>query len=151
MMRYPNPRAGAGVQHAPPLVAPAHHQHARDLPAHLACCQPAVRLGSQVGPHHTNLILLPMAGQSASKGTEPLKVLGFDDCMPPPRNMSTPVFEEQQLDIMSAWPEFKAALPLGPPCRPARTQALHLATNGDVLIGHADNGVALRLSYVWSC
>ena len=51
------------------------------------------------------------------------------------------MFEEQRLDIMSASPEFKAALPLGPPSRPARTQALHLATNGDVLIGQADNGV----------
>lgn len=61
--------------------------------------------------------------------------------MPPPRNMSTPVFEEQRLDIMSASPDFKAALPLGPPSEPARLQALDLATNGDVLIGHADNGV----------
>lgn len=58
-MRFLKPRAGAGVQHTPPLVAPAHRQHARDLPAHLACCQPAVRLGSQVGPNHTNSILLP--------------------------------------------------------------------------------------------
>ena len=86
------------------------------------------------------------AGQSTSNGGKPLKVLMFSERMPTPRNMSTPVFEEQQLDIMSTSPEFKAALPLGAPSRPARTHALHLATNGDVLIGHADNGVALGLS-----
>lgn len=66
--------------------------------------------------------------------------------MLPPRNMRTPVFEERPLDIFSASPEYRAALPLGLPSRPARTQALHLATNGDVLIGHADNGVVLSLS-----
>ena len=60
--------------------------------------------------------------------------------MPMPRNMSTPVYEEQRLGNFAASPEYNAALPLGPPGSPAGTQGLLLATNGDVLFGHADNG-----------
>ncbi|KAK9836201.1 hypothetical protein WJX81_008408 [Elliptochloris bilobata] len=38
--------------------------------------------------------------------------------------------------------EYNANLPLGPPSRSATTQGLTLCTNGDVLIGRADNGWA---------
>ena len=62
--------------------------------------------------------------------------------MPPPRNMRTPVFEEQRLSHVSASPQYNAALPLGPPSEPGTTQGLQLATNGDVLVGRADNGAA---------
>ena len=65
--------------------------------------------------------------------------------MPMLRNMSTPVYEEQRLGNFAASPEYNAALPLGPPSSPAGTQGLQLATNGDVLFGHADNGVTLSL------
>ena len=56
------------------------------------------------------------------------------------------MFEEQRLGNFSASPEYNAALPLGPPSGPADTQGLQLATNGDVLIGRADNGAILSLS-----
>lgn len=67
--------------------------------------------------------------------------------MPMPRSMSTPVYEEQRLGNFAASPEYNAALPLGPPSSPAGTQGLQLATNGDVLFGHADNGVILGLPF----
>ena len=50
------------------------------------------------------------------------------------------MFEERRLRKISTR-TYNAALPLGPPSQPANTQALELATNGDVLIGRADNGV----------
>lgn len=58
-------------------------------------------------------------------------------------NMRTPVFEEQRPSNFSTPPEYNAALPLMPPTRLAHTQGLQLATNGDVLIGRADNGMML--------
>ena len=59
--------------------------------------------------------------------------------------MSTPVYEEQPLCHFSASPGYSAALPLSPPRDPATTQGLQLTTNGDVLIGRADNGTAPKL------
>ena len=56
------------------------------------------------------------------------------------------MFEAQPLSKYPASPERNAALPLGPPREPAITQGLELATNADVLIGRADNGVTLSLS-----
>lgn len=52
-----------------------------------------------------------------------------------------PVFTQQPLTNFSTSRAYNAALPLTPPRNQARTQALQLATNGDVLIGRADNGV----------
>lgn len=37
-------------------------------------------------------------------------------------------------------------MPLGLPSGPAHDQALQLATNGDILIGRADNGATMSLS-----
>ena len=54
-----------------------------------------------------------------------------------------PVYKERPLDNHPASPEDKSSLLLGPPSKPAATQALHLATNGDVLIGRAGNGAIL--------
>ena len=59
--------------------------------------------------------------------------------------MSTPVYEEQRLGNYSRSPSYNAALPLRPPKGPASTQGLQLATNGDVLVGCANNGVILCL------
>ena len=65
--------------------------------------------------------------------------------MPPPRNMSEPVYEEQRFDDLSLYsPECNAALPLRAPSVPAQDQGLQLATNGDVLVGRADNGLIPR-------
>ena len=61
--------------------------------------------------------------------------------MPPPRNMRSPVFEEQQLSHYSALMQYNAPLPLMPPFSPARSQGLQLSTNDDALIGRADNGM----------
>ena len=63
----------------------------------------------------------------------------------PPRNMRSPVFEEQRLDHYSTSLQHSAALPLQPPSSPARSQGLQLSTNDDALIGRADNGAAPRL------
>ena len=57
-----------------------------------------------------------------------------------------PVYEEPELLNISASPQYNAALPLGPPSRPAITQALQLGTNGDILFGRAANGSHLECS-----
>ena len=58
------------------------------------------------------------------------------------RCMSIPVHEEQRLGNLSASEEYNARLPLRVPCRPASTQGLYLCTNGDALLGRADNGAS---------
>ena len=67
-----------------------------------------------------------------------------------PRNMSAPVYEKQRLGRKSTTSEYSARgrsrMPLGLPSRPARDQALQLATNGDILLGRADNGATASLS-----
>ena len=66
-----------------------------------------------------------------------------------PRNMSAPVYEKQRLRRKSTTSEYSARgrsrMPLGLPSGPARDQALQLATNGDILIGRADNGTTMSL------
>ena len=62
--------------------------------------------------------------------------------MPPPRNMRSPVFEEQRLHHFSTSSQYNATLPLRPPTCAACSQGLQLTTNGDALIGRADNGAA---------
>ena len=78
------------------------------------------------------------------------------------RNMSRPLYEQSPLDLdnvsttacsydPSDHPEvlaekaegraFLETLPLGAPRDSAESQALHLCTNGDVLLGRATNGV----------
>lgn len=63
------------------------------------------------------------------------------------RNMSAPVYEKQWLGRKGTSSEYSARgrsrMPLGLPSRPARDQALQLATNGDILIGRAGNGAAM--------
>ena len=51
------------------------------------------------------------------------------------------MFEEQRLYHYSASLQHNADLPLRPPSFPACSQGLQLSTNGDVLIGRADNGM----------
>ena len=68
--------------------------------------------------------------------------------MPPPRNMRSPVFEEQRLHHYSTSLQNNAALPLMPPYSPARSQGLQLSTNNDALIGRADNGAAPCLPFI---
>ena len=65
-------------------------------------------------------------------------------CIRPNRNMHMPVFKEQRLSNLSTSPAHNAALPLLPPSNRSRSQALQLATNGDVLIGRSDNGASLE-------
>ena len=67
------------------------------------------------------------------------------------RNMSTFVWEEERLGHFSERPEVFSDLPLGntkPRCW-SMNQGLCLATDGDTLIGRADNGAALT-SQLWS-
>ena len=79
------------------------------------------------------MLLLPHSCKNTANGWR----------MRPHRNMGTPVFTELPLINFSASPTYRAALPLMPPSHPSRTQALQLATNGDVLVGRADNGETL--------
>ena len=58
------------------------------------------------------------------------------------RCMSTPVHEEQRLGNRSASEWYNARLPLQVPRLPASTQGLYLCTNGDALLGRADNGAS---------
>ena len=58
-----------------------------------------------------------------------------------------PVFVEQPLENFSSSPEDYAGLPLGPPSYSVLTQGLHLFTNGDILIGRADN--RMNPSSIW--
>ena len=60
--------------------------------------------------------------------------------MPPPRRMGRPVYEQEELTNFSTSLAFSAGLALGPPSSPAQDQALQLGTNGDILVGRADNG-----------
>ena len=62
------------------------------------------------------------------------------------------MYEEQRLrdfyshDILPP-DSTTASLPLGSPYYPAHSQGLQLVTNGDVLIGRADNSATLSLSF----
>ena len=58
--------------------------------------------------------------------------------------MGTPVYEVEELDNFSALNYEDPVLPLEPPRRHACTQALQLSTNGDTLVGRADNGASSR-------
>lgn len=52
--------------------------------------------------------------------------------------------EEQRLGHFPCAPEYCARLPFGAPAAPAATQGLCLFTNGDALLGRADNGAPAR-------
>ena len=104
---------------------------------HLACWDPALRLGPEVGKRNPPHCFMSQSGRAEKlPGSHLLKRAR----VPLPRKMGTPVFEEQPASL-----EYTAALPLKPPAALADTQGLQLATNGDVLIGRADNGVILSL------
>ena len=142
------PRAGAAPQHASPLTVPAHRQHARDLRVHLARWNPALRMGPAVGaqdlpPYRTELL-------SDEAVCPPRCTIADMRGMRSLRSMSTPVYEKQRLGRKCTTSEYSARgrnrMPLGLPSGPARDQALQLATNGDILIGRADNGATMSLS-----
>ena len=54
--------------------------------------------------------------------------------------MGRPVYEQEELTNFSTSLAFRAGLALGPLSCPAQDQALQLGTNGDILVGRADNG-----------
>eukprot|EP00884_Botryococcus_braunii_P020162 jgi/Botrbrau1/682/Bobra.160_2s0006.1 len=61
------------------------------------------------------------------------------------RQMSVQVYEEERLGSYSAKdPYLPEKYPLGPPDGPSSCQGLYLDTDGDVLLGRADNGMVWK-------
>lgn len=57
------------------------------------------------------------------------------------RQMSVPVYEEERLGHFSPLEKYRQdKYPLGAPWGPSTSQGLYLDTDGDVLLGRADNG-----------